>query len=121
MIEGFIDDMNQNKYFIGFMMILLTIGGRFIIGELTPSQKKLIDNKFLRRFFIFCAFFMATRDILKAIVLTIVFIIIITELLNNNDDEEENNDEETSNKEKINEAIQLLNDVKNDQNLTNLM
>ena len=120
MIEDFIDDMNQNKYFIGFMMIILTIGGRFIIGELTPSQKKIIDNKFLRRIFIFCAFFMATRDILKAIVLTIIFIIIIAELLND-DDEEENNDDETSNKEKINEAIQLLNDVKNDQNLTNLM
>lgn len=120
MIEGFIDNMNQNKYFIGFMMIILTIGGRFIIGELSPSQKKLIDNKFLRRIFIFCAFFMATRDILKAIVLTIIFIIVVTEVLNN-DDEEENNDDETSNNEKINEAIQLLNDVKNDQNITNLM
>ena len=120
MIEGFIDNMNQNKYFIGFMMIILTIGGRFIIGELSPSQKKLIDNKFLRRIFIFCAFFMATRDILKAIVLTIIFIIVVTEVLND-DDEEENNDDETSNKEKINEAIQLLNDVRNDQNITNLM
>ena len=120
MIEGFIDNMNQNKYFIGFMMIILTIGGRFIIGELSPSQKKLIDNKFLRRIFIFCAFFMATRDILKAIVLTIIFIIVVTEVLND-DDEEENNDDETSNNEKINEAIQLLNDVKNDQNITNLM
>jgi len=121
MIEDFIDNINQNKYFIGFMMIILTIGGRFIIGELSPSQKKLIDNKFLRRIFIFCAFFMATRDILKAIILTIIFIIIVTEVLNDENDEEENNDEETSNKEKINEAIQLLNDVRNDQNITNLM
>jgi putative Mn2+ efflux pump MntP len=121
MIQGFIDDVNQNKYFIGFMMIILTIGGRFIIGELSPSQKKLIDNKFLRRFFIFCSFFMATRDILKAIILTIIFVIIITEVLNDDDDEENEKDEVSSNKEKINEAINLLNDVRNDQNITNLM
>ena len=39
MFETVVDDINQNKYFIGFMMIILTIGGRFIIGELSPSQK----------------------------------------------------------------------------------
>ena len=66
MFETLIDDINQNKYFIGFMMIILTIGGRFIIGELTPSQKKLIDNKILR-LFIFCSFFMATRHIFKVL------------------------------------------------------
>ena len=122
MIEGLIDDINQNKYFIGFMMIILTVGGRFIIGELSPKQKQLIDNKFLRRIFIFCSFFMATRDILKAIILTIIFIIIITEVLNDGDDDDDDGDDnEETNKDKINEAIKLLNDVRTDQNITNLM
>ena len=35
--------------------------------------------------------------------------------------EENEKDEVSSNKEKINEAINLLNDVRNDQNITNLM
>lgn len=124
MFETLADDINQNKYFIGFMMIILTIGGRFIIGELTPSQKKLIDNKILRRLFIFCSFFMATRDIFKAIILTTLFIIIVTEVLN--DDDDDNNEvtkenEDKTNKDKINEALQLLNEVNMDQNVTNLM
>lgn len=122
MIEGLTENINQNKYFIGFMMIILTIGGRFIIGELSPSQKKIIDNKIIRRIFIFCAFFMATRDIIKAIILTIIFIIVVSELLADEEEDENNKkDEDISNKEKINEAIQLLNDVRNDQNITNLM
>ena len=124
MFETLVDDINQNKYFIGFMMIILTIGGRFIIGELTPSQKKLIDNKILRRLFIFCSFFMATRDILKAIILTTLFIIIVTELLNDDDDDDNEvtkENEDKTNKDKINEALQLLNEVNMDQNVTNLM
>ena len=40
MIEGVIDKINTNKYFVGFMMIILTIGGRFIISELTEEQRK---------------------------------------------------------------------------------
>jgi|TARA_Y100000389_G_scaffold55253_1_gene51138 hypothetical protein len=123
MFETLADDINQNKYFIGFMMIILTIGGRFIIGELTPSQKKLIDNKILRRLFIFCSFFMATRDIFKAIILTTLFIIIVTEVLNDDDDDNEvtKENEDKTNKDKINEALQLLNEVNMDQNVTNLM
>lgn len=122
MFETLADDINQNKYFIGFMMIILTIGGRFIIGELTPSQKKLIDNKILRRLFIFCSFFMATRDIFKAIILTTLFIIIVTEVLNDDDNNEVTKEnEDKTNKDKINEALQLLNEVNMDQNVTNLM
>ena len=40
MIESVIDKVNNNKYFVGFMMIILTIGGRFIISELSDEQKE---------------------------------------------------------------------------------
>lgn len=74
MIETVIDKINTNKYFVGFMMIILTIGGRFIISELSEEQKNKIDTPFFRKIFIFCAFFMATRDILTTILLTILFL-----------------------------------------------
>ena len=64
MIEKLLEKMNENKFFIGVMMIIVTIGGRFIISELDDNQKKLIHNQNFRRLFIFCAFFMATRDII---------------------------------------------------------
>ena len=40
MIETVFDKINTNKYFVGFMMIILTIGGRFIISELSDEQKR---------------------------------------------------------------------------------
>ena len=74
----FIDNLNTNKYFTGAIMIILTLGGRFIIGELDEKTKKIIsEKKTCRRFLVFCAFFMATRDIIKAILLTVVFSLII--------------------------------------------
>tara|TARA_B100001123_G_C15116627_1_gene949622 strand:+ start:36 stop:347 length:312 start_codon:yes stop_codon:yes gene_type:complete len=77
MIEGVFDKINTNKYFVGFMMIILTIGGRFIISELSEEQKNKIDTPMFRKIFIFCAFFMATRDILTTILLTILFLIFL--------------------------------------------
>lgn len=77
MIETVIDKINSNKYFVGFMMIILTIGGRFIISELSDEQKEKIDTPIFRKVFVFCAFFMATRDILTTILLTIVFLIFL--------------------------------------------
>ena len=82
-----IDKLNTNKYFIGLSMIILTIGGRFIISELSEEQKERINTKYYRRLFIFCAFFMATRDIITAIILTTIAIIIISNFINGNNTE----------------------------------
>ena len=75
------ENLNENKYFIGFSMILLNIGARFIIDELDDDLRKIVSQSLVRRFFIFCSFFMATRDIFTAFILTVVFVIIINEFL----------------------------------------
>jgi hypothetical protein len=77
MIESVFDKVNTNKYFVGFMMIILTIGGRFIISELSDEQKEKIDTPIFRKIFIFCAFFMATRDIVTTMLLTTLFLIFL--------------------------------------------
>ena len=78
-----LDFINKNQYFIGLSMIMLSIGGRYIISELNDEYQEKI---------IFCAFFMATRDILKAIILTIIFISII--MLTKSNEGKENGDED---------------------------
>lgn len=79
--------VNENKYFIGCVMITLAIGGRFIIDELDDDLRQMISDKTVRRLFIFCSFFMATRDIVKALCLTVVFLIIINEFMGKPDEE----------------------------------
>ena len=73
--------INENKYFIGFTMILLNIGARFIIDELDDDVRKIISDKIVRKIFIFCSFFMATKDILTAFILTVLFVVVTNELI----------------------------------------
>ena len=116
MIDELIKNLNENKLFIGFMMIIVTIGGRYIITELNDSQKKLIHSQWMRKVFIFCAFFMATRDIYCSLTLTILFVIIISGLFNNEDGllllNNEEEEKEEYNDKKIDTLIEELNQLK---------
>jgi hypothetical protein len=117
------ENVNDNKYFIGLMMILVNIGSRFIIGELSESQKNLINDKLLRRLFIFGVFFMATRDIISSLVLTIMFVLLVSELFNEDseyslfpkeeEDDDNKGDSKADNDKKIQDVVDVLYDVKN--------
>jgi putative Mn2+ efflux pump MntP len=105
------ENLSENKYFIGFTMILLNIGARFIIDELDDDLRKTVSDKFIRRLFIFCSFFMATKDIFIALILTIVFVIIINEFLATGKDESEKKEEiggASYNKSELEKTIQKL-------------
>ena len=113
-----LNNINTNKYFVGIMMIILTIGGRFIIGELDEkTREKVTDKQNFRKIFIFCAFFMATRDLIAAIALTLVFSVIISSLINHNkelydetDGETDDEDDDVDNKkenDKLNNMLHL--------------
>lgn len=103
--------INENKYLIGFAVILLNIGARFIIDELDDDLRKMINDTTVRRFFIFCSFFIATRDFVISITLTIVFIIIINEFMAHEKIEEKDNKEGDSmsyNKKELEKTIDQL-------------
>jgi len=104
--------INDNKYMIGITMIMLNIGARFIIDELDDDLRKMISNVFVRRVVIFCSFFMATKDLFTAIVLTIIFIILINEVFAKELDELDDEDDEKKggsfNKNEIEKTIQSL-------------
>ena len=48
-----IKTLNTSKYFAGMMMLVLNLGSRFLVMELSESQEQLLSNKIIRRFVIF--------------------------------------------------------------------
>ena len=104
--------INDNKYMIGITMIMLNIGARFIIDELDDDLRKLVTNTYVRRVVIFCSFFMATKDLFTAIILTIIFVILINEVfakeLDEMDDENEDKKGGSFNKNELEKTIQNL-------------
>lgn len=109
-IQESIGNMNENKLFIGLMVITVTIGGRFFVDEFNDSQKKMINNKLVRRLFAFCVFFMATRDICTSFILTIIFALVMSSLVGDDSEKEVDSNEENLKQKLMNIQIQL-NDI----------
>jgi len=85
-IDILVSSINSNPYFIGIMMLLLNLGGRFLSLEVTKGQEKFMSDPIVRRFLLFVVLFIATRNVLVAAGLSIVVIICLGYLLNENSD-----------------------------------
>ena len=71
-----LEALNDNKFFLGIMMILLNIGSRHLVDEFSTDPKAYDQNIILRRLAVFAICFVGTRDLVTSILLTAGFIII---------------------------------------------
>ena len=78
--------VNTNPYFIGLMMLLLNLGGRFLALEISKDQEKFLSQPIVRRFFLFAVLFVATRNVIIAAGLAIIVILLLGYLFNENSD-----------------------------------
>jgi hypothetical protein len=83
-IDVLMASINSNPYFIGLMMVLLNIGGRFLSLEISKDQEKFLSTPVIRRFLLFAILFVGTRNIVVAACLTIILILLIGYLFNEN-------------------------------------
>jgi hypothetical protein len=74
--------LNDSKFFMGAVMIMMNIASKHINIELTPSQTKYLKNNIARQLLIFAIAWSATKDIFIALVITAVFHILAMHLLN---------------------------------------
>ena len=80
----YISSLNNSKIFIGLTMIIVNLGSKYLVEELSNTQKQLFKNTIVRRIVLFTVIFMATKDIKTAFILTASFIILVTGLFNEN-------------------------------------
>lgn len=85
-IEGLFMTLNTNPYFIGLMMLLLNLGGRFIGMEVSKEQEKIFQSPWVRRALIFTVLFVATRNVFVAFIMTCFVLILMSFLFNENSD-----------------------------------
>jgi len=75
------DQLSENKFFIGLLMIMVNVGARFIIEELSDEHREIAKGDIFRKVVIFSSVFMATRDIVTSLIVTLVFVILMNEVL----------------------------------------
>lgn len=78
------DVLASNKIFVGFAILIMNIGSRFVIMDVGKAHEKLLNHELVKKLVVFCMFFVATRDIMTAAILTFAFIILLDGLLNEN-------------------------------------
>jgi hypothetical protein len=83
-IDSFLQMFNTNPYFIGIMMLILNLGGRFISMDVTKKQEQFFQHPWIRRILIFTVLFVATRNIWVAFWLSFFVILFLGYLFNEN-------------------------------------
>lgn len=85
-VKGYIDDIihsiNNSKYTFGIFMIILNVISKYISVKLTTVQEAYIKNLLGRQLIIFTVAFVASRDVVVSLMLTLIFILFIDYLLN---------------------------------------
>jgi len=83
-LDSFLQIFNNNPYFIGIMMLILNLGGRFISLEVTKKQEQFLQLPWVRRILIFTVLFVATRNLWVAFWATVFVVLFLGYLFNEN-------------------------------------
>ena len=124
--ESFLDEINKSKLFAGLAMLMLNIGSKYIVIELSPNQEAYFRNNIARQLLIFSIAWMGTRDILISLYITAAFTILTQFLLNENsmlcvlpkslqkmNSVLDTNNDGVISKKEVDDAIKILNKAKN--------
>lgn len=83
-VSATIMSLNMNPYVIGVFMLLLNLGGRFLSLELTKKQEAFLQSSWIRPLIFFTVIFIATRNLVAAFWVTLLFFFIIWIIANEN-------------------------------------
>lgn len=83
-LSGTILWLNTNPYLIGMLMLLLNLGGRFLSLELTKKQEAFLQGPWIRPAIFFTVIFIATRNLVAAFWITLLFFFVIWVAANEN-------------------------------------
>jgi hypothetical protein len=75
------DILNNSKIVAGVAMLLLNLGAKYVHADLGKVHEMLLSNEYIKKIIVFCMFFVATRDISIAFLLTIFYIIVVDGIL----------------------------------------
>ena len=76
--------LQTNPYLVGILMLLLNLGGRFLALELTKKQEAFLQGTWIRPLIFFTVIFVATRNLVAAFWVTLLFFFVIWVAANEN-------------------------------------
>lgn len=81
-LRNYMGPINDSKIFAGMMIITLNIGSKYVNLRLPKPIEGYLKFTFSRNILVFAICWMGTRDILTALLITLLFIVIMDFVLN---------------------------------------
>jgi hypothetical protein len=76
--------LNDSKFFAGIVMLIMNIGSKYAIIELSHTQESYLKYTLGRLLLIFSILWIGTRDIFISLILTAIFVVFVDYLFNEN-------------------------------------
>lgn len=73
--------LNNNKVLWAVTMLIFNIGSRFVLTDIAVAHEWVLTHAAFKRLVVFCMFFVATRDVVLSVILTLGFIVLFNYLL----------------------------------------
>ena len=75
-LQNLIEMFNNSPALAGISILLSNIGGRYLDMELTKDDDKFFQQPFIRRMIVFFISYVASRDVLVSIAITLGFVLL---------------------------------------------
>jgi predicted butyrate kinase (DUF1464 family) len=79
-----LSSLNDSKFFAGIVMLIMNIGSKYAVVELSHTQESYLKYNLGRQLLIFSILWVGTRDIFSSLILTAIFILLVDYLFNEN-------------------------------------
>ena len=73
--------LNNNRILWGVTMLLLNMGSRYVAADLGKFHEAILSNEYFKKIILFSMFFVATRDIATAFLLSILYVLVVDGIL----------------------------------------
>ncbi len=83
-ILNLIYSLNDSKFFAGIVMLIMNIGSKYVVVELSHTQEGFLKYTLGRLLLVFSILWIGTRDIFVSLFLTAVFVVLVDYLFNEN-------------------------------------
>lgn len=77
-------ELASSPMFIGVTMVIMNLGSRFVMADISKAQESMLASELAKMLVVFCIFFVPTRNIMAACMLTFAFYFVTKDLLNEN-------------------------------------
>ncbi len=81
-LQLFSHKLNNNVYFIGITMVILNIGSRYVIQDLSKGQNKVLSSWIFKKISLFAMFFVATKNVIVSFLLMMGYVVLINMMFN---------------------------------------